>query len=107
MLVAGGWASLVAREADLGGRGNVFLASMALSRGEKVATDELLAVPSPPPSDDLMRDSPELLEYADNRLESDPEGDTGSGGLWAAVAGLATGLLGMDMGGGRTGAACC
>lgn len=102
-LSCAGLLSLGTKGADLGGKGNPFI---ALSSGEKAAADELLPVPSPP-SDDLMSDSPELREYADSRLDSDPEGDAGSGGGWGVAAGFATGLLGMDIGGTAGGAGLC
>ena len=80
--VGGGRGSLGANEADLGGRGNAFFGSTALPCvGEKVATDELFPVASPPPSDDLISDSPELLEYAESKLEIDPDGEAGSASI--------------------------
>lgn len=105
----------VASDAPLGGKGNAFDAPNMLSCvgenvGENVASEELFvlaAVPYPSPSDDLTGDSFELREYADNRLDREPEGDGGSGGAVGAAAGLATGLLGMDIGGGGVGAGFC
>lgn len=101
----------VASDAPLGGKGNAFDAPNMLSCvGENVASEELFvlaAVPYPSPSDDLTGDSVELREYADSRLDREPEGDGGSGGAAGAAAGLATGLLGMDIGGGGVGAGFC
>lgn len=63
--------------------------------GDRVGSEALLL---PLPSDNLTRDSPEDLEYADRRLDTESVGDGCTGGF-ACFAG-ATGRLGMDIVGG-------
>lgn len=94
---------LVASEVDLGGSENSVVASGNFSCvGDNVGSDELFVLRSASLSDVLIRDSPELLEYADRKLRTDLEGEGGSAGSGGAST-LPTGLLGMDMAGGRVG----
>jgi hypothetical protein len=87
--------SLLIVNVDKGASRSFFLPSDDASWvGERVGSDEALLLPAP--SDDLTRDSPELLEYADKRLESDPVGE----GCCCAGGGrgFLTGRLVIDIG---------
>lgn len=77
---------------DKGGSIPFFPSTTPSCLGDRVGSEALLLSL---PSDNLTRDSPEDLEYAERRLDTDPVGD-GRSGATACFIG-ATGRLGIDI----------